>query len=105
MTIQRKSGIIIYVNKRYNKESEDNNMMEQVTKFNDNKAVLINGKCILYKVSLKNEKNRMEIARKIFNTYPNHFGTVAEVISSMRDYEKTGDFIINNKCAYFLHQA
>ena len=79
-------------------------MMNQVLKFGDN-AVLINGKCVLFKVSLEGKTNRMEVARKMFAEYSNHFSSVAEVIKTLRAYEKTGDFVWTDKCAYILHQA
>lgn len=79
-------------------------MMNQVLKFGDN-AVLINGKCVLFKVSLEGKTNRMAVARKMFAEYSNHFSSVAEVIETLRAYEKTGDFVWTDKCAYILHQA
>ena len=79
-------------------------MMNQVLKFGDN-AVLINGKCVLFTVSLEGKTNRMAVARKMFAEYSNHFSSVAEVIETLRAYEKTGDLVWTDKCAYILHQA
>lgn len=81
-------------------------MTDIVKRFGDSKtAVLINGKCIMHYVKLNGEKNRMEIARKMFAEYPNYFSNVGEVVSMLRAYEKTGDFVWNSKVAYITHQA
>ena len=79
--------------------------MKQVLKFSNNQPILINGKCILYKVNYEKFTNRMAIARQILNEYENSFNTVGEVLTMLRAYEETGDFIINKHCAYILHQA
>ena len=79
--------------------------MNNVLTFSNNKAILVNGKAVLYKVNFEKFTNRMAIARQIFNDYPRHFATVGDVLSMLRTYEKTGDFIINKHCAYILHDA
>lgn len=79
-------------------------MMNEVLKFGYN-PVLVNGKCVLFKVSLDGKTNRMAVARKMFAEYRNHFSSIAEVISTLRAYEKTDDFIWTDKCAYILHKA
>ena len=79
--------------------------MKQVKKFSNNKAILVNGKAILYYVKLDGACNRMTVARKMFNEYKNHFSTVGEVIEMIRAYEKAGDFHMSSKSAYILHQA
>ena len=78
--------------------------MNEVLKFGDN-PVLVNGKCVLFKVSLDGKTNRMAVARKMFAEYRNDFSSIAEVISTLRAYEKTDDFIWTDKCAYILHKA
>lgn len=79
--------------------------MNTVLTFSNNKPLLVNGKCVLYKVNFEKFTNRMAIARQILNEYPQAFATVGEVLSMLRAYEKTGDFVINKHCAYILHQA
>lgn len=81
-------------------------MMNQVLKFGESdNAILVNGKCVLYKVTLDGKTNRMTVARKMFEEYPKHFSSIADVMAMIRTYEKTDDFIWNDKCAYILHQA
>lgn len=79
--------------------------MNTVLKFGNEKAVLVNGKCVLYKVNFEKFTNRMAIARQMLKEYPKAFANVGEVLSMLRAYEKTGDFIINKQCAYILHDA
>ena len=80
-------------------------MMDYVLKNSNGKVVLINGKCVMFKVDFDKFTNRMAIARQMFMEYPKSFSTVSEVIETLRAYEKTGDFIIKEHCAYILHQA
>jgi hypothetical protein len=80
-------------------------MTNAVLTFGNNKAVLVNGKAVLYKVEFENFTNRMDIARLIIAKYENAFKTVAEVIAMLRAYEKTNDFVICEHCAYILHKA
>lgn len=79
--------------------------MKNILTLGNGKAVLVNGKCILYKVEFENFENRMQIARLIFAKYTDCFSNIAEVISTLRAYEKTGDLVINKHCAYILHNA
>lgn len=79
--------------------------MNMIKTFSNNTPVLVNGKCILYAVELNGKTNRMDVAKKIFKQYPNCFANIAEVISTLRSYEKTNDFVWTNKIAYILHQA
>lgn len=79
--------------------------MKTVSTFGNNKAILVNGKCILYKVNFQKFTNRMEIARQILKKYPKSFATIGEVIRTLRVYEKTNDFVICKHCAYILHDA
>ena len=80
-------------------------MKNSVLQFSNNKAVLVNGKAVLYKVNFEKFTNRITIARQILSEYADEFATVGEVLSMLRAYEKTGDFIINTHCAYILHDA
>lgn len=79
--------------------------MNTALTFSNNKPILVNGKAVLYKVNFEKFTNRMAIARQILSEYPNSFNTVGEVMSMLRAYEKTNDFIINKHCAYILHDA
>lgn len=79
--------------------------MNTVKTFSNNHPILINGKCVLYAVELNGKTNRMDVAKAMFKKYPNSFGNIAEVISMLRAYEKTDDFIWTNNIAYILHQA
>ena len=80
-------------------------MKNSVLQFSNNRAVLVNGKAVLYKVNFEKFTNRITIARQILSEYSEEFATVGEVLSMLRAYEKTGDFIINTHCAYILHDA
>lgn len=79
--------------------------MKTVSTFGNNKTILVNGKCILYKVNFDKFTNRMKIARQILKEYPNSFATVGEIMETLRTYEKTDDFVICKHCAYILHNA
>ena len=70
-----------------------------------NNTVLVNGKVVLYKVNFTKFTNRITIARQILSEYAESFYTVREVLSMLRAYESTGDFIIEDHCAYILHDA
>lgn len=80
-------------------------MTNIVKTFSNNSPVLVNGKAILYFVKLDGKTNRMDVAKRMFAEYPKCFSNIAEVISTIRAYEKSGDFIWTNKVAYILHQA
>ena len=80
-------------------------MMNNVKKFSNGSPVLVNGKAILYFVKLDGKTNRMDVAKRMFAEYPNYFSNIAEVISTIRSYEKTNNFIWTDKVAYILHQA
>lgn len=97
--------IIVIGNKQQRSSNRRYKDMNTVLTFSNNKAVLVNGKAVLYKVNFEKFTNRITIARQILNEYPNAFNTVGEVIGMIRAYEATGDFIINKHCAYILHDA
>ena len=79
--------------------------MNTVKTFNNNTPVLVNGKAVLYFVNLNGKTNRMEVAKRMFEKYNNCFSNIAEVISMLRAYEKTNDFVWTDKAAYIMHQA
>ena len=80
-------------------------IMDAVLKFGNNRPVLIDGKCVMYKVNFDKFTNRMNIARQMLKQYPKRFSNVGEVLSMLKAYEKTGDFVIMEHCAYILHDA
>ena len=79
--------------------------MNIITTFNNNTPVLVNGKCVMYQVKLNCKSNRMAVAKEILKKYPNCFSNIADVISTIRSYEKTNDFVWTDNTAYILHQA
>lgn len=79
--------------------------MNTVKTFNNNTPVLVNGKAVLYFVKLNGKTNRMDVAKRMFAEYNNCFSNIAEVISMLRAYEKTNDFVWTDKVAYITHQA
>ena len=80
-------------------------MSNIVKTFSNNTPVLINGKAVLYFVRLNGKTNRMDVAKTMFKQYPNSFGNIAEVIQTLRAYEKTNNFVWTDKVAYITHQA
>lgn len=80
-------------------------MKSIVKTFSNNNPILVNGKAVLYFVKLDGKTNRMDVAKRMFAEYPKCFSNIAEVISTIRAYEKSGDFIWTDKVAYILHQA
>lgn len=76
-----------------------------VKTFSNNTPVLVNGKAILYFVKLDGKTNRMDVAKRMFAEYNNCFSNIAEVINTIRAYEKTNDFVWTDSVAYILHQA
>lgn len=80
-------------------------MFEYILKFGNGNAVLVDGKCVLYKVEFESFENRRQIAGLMFEKYRRCFSSIGEVLRMMRVYEKNGDFIINKHCAYILHDA
>ena len=63
-------------------------MTNIVKTFNNNTPVLVNGKAVLYCVKLDGKTNRMDVAKRIFAEYNNCFSNIADVISTIRAYEK-----------------
>ena len=80
-------------------------MTNIIKTFNNNNLVLVNGKAVLYFVKLNGKTNRMDVARAMFEQYPNCFSNIGEVIQTLRAYEKTNDFVWTDKVAYITHQA
>ena len=80
-------------------------MTNIIKTFSNNAPLLINGKAVLYCVKLNGKTNRMDVARAMFNQYPNCFSNIAEVIQMLRAYEKTNNFVWTDKVAYITHQA
>ena len=49
-------------------------------------------------------ENRMQVAKLMAKQYEVFHGVISVAIDTIRSYESTGDFVVEDNCAYCLHQ-
>lgn len=61
-------------------------------------------KTTILKVTFERFENRMQVAKLMAKQYEVFHGVISVAIDTIRSYESTGDFVVEDNCAYCLHQ-
>lgn len=61
-------------------------------------------KTMILKVTFEKFENRMQVAKLMAKHYEVFHGVISVAIDTIRSYESTGDFVVEDNCAYCLHQ-